>query len=120
MAWVSVSATLPPSSWAFLPLSGAGALCGTARPSTGARADAGRTVRRILTTGLLASATFLLVAVQSFHREPEKDFLTQNSGSGGCSLLAETDVSLFQDLNNEKVRRDQLNIPANAVNMFRD
>jgi hypothetical protein len=58
--------------------------------------------------------------VQSFHREPEKDFLARDSGSGGCALIAETDVPLFQDLNNEKVRRDQLNIPREAANLFQD
>jgi len=67
-------------------------------------------VRSILTLGLVASATFLLVAVQSFHREPERDFLKKDFGSGGCALLAETDVPVYQDLNDAKVRREQLNI----------
>ena len=76
----------------------------------GARNSRRQPVRSILTMGLVASATFLLVAVQSFHREPEKDFLKPESGSGGCALLAEMDVPIFQDLNNEKIRRDQLGI----------
>jgi hypothetical protein len=76
----------------------------------GARNISRQPVRSILTLGLVASATFLLVAVQSFHRQPESDFLKQVSGSGGCALLAETDVPVFQDLNDEKIRRDQLNI----------
>jgi putative ABC transport system permease protein len=78
--------------------------------SLGARNSARHPVRSILTLGLVASATFLLVAVQSFHREPERDFLRKDSGSGGCALLAETDVPVYQDLNDPKVRRELLNI----------
>jgi hypothetical protein len=80
-----------------------------------ARNSSRHPVRSLLTTGLVASATFLLVAVQSFHRQPEKGFLDKDSGSGGFALLAETDVPLFEDLNNEKVRRDQLNLSASAA-----
>jgi ABC-type antimicrobial peptide transport system permease subunit len=81
----------------------------------GSRNAARHPVRSILTTGLLACAAFLLVAVQSFHRQPEKDFLDKDSGSGGFALLAEIDAPLFHDLNNEKVRREQLDLPASAA-----
>jgi ABC-type antimicrobial peptide transport system permease subunit len=91
--------------------------------SLGARNSARHPVRSILTLGLVASATFLLVAVQSFHREPERDFLRKDSGSGGCALLAETDVPIYQDLNNAKIRREQLNMQdpdqvLNSVNIY--
>jgi ABC-type lipoprotein release transport system permease subunit len=124
--------------WALLKSSGTGAMVARASKPTdggpwawprnaalriarlGLRNATRHPVRSILTTGLLASATFLLVAVQSFHREPEKDFLKRDSGSGGCALIAESDVPLFEDLNNEKIRRDQLNLPAGDANLFQD
>jgi putative ABC transport system permease protein len=56
-------------------------------------------VRSLLTAGLLASAAFLLVAVESFRREPEKDFLEKNGGSGGFPLLAEAGTPLDFDPN---------------------
>ncbi|VTS02452.1 FtsX-like permease family protein [Tuwongella immobilis] len=55
--------------------------------------------RSILTAGLLASASFLLVAVESFHREPEKDFLQQSGGSGGYALSARLSLPLYLDPN---------------------
>ena len=66
-----------------------------------------------MTAGLLASATFLVVAVESFHREPEKDFLDPHSGSGGFALLGESDLPLYQDLNDPSGRAE-LNFPDNA------
>lgn len=51
--------------------------------------------RSLLTAGLLASAAFLLVAVESFRREPDGDFAAQSGGSGGFALLAETDTPIF-------------------------
>src|SRR5262249_47474988 len=74
----------------------------------GVRNGARHPVRSLLTAGLLASATFLVVAVQSFHRDPGKDFLDLHAGSGGFTLLAESDVPLYQDLNSDK-GRDELN-----------
>jgi hypothetical protein len=53
----------------------------------------------LLTAGLLASATFLIVAVQAFHRDPSQDFLEQTGGSGGFALLAEAEVPIFENLN---------------------
>jgi ABC-type antimicrobial peptide transport system permease subunit len=63
-------------------------------------------VRSVLTVGLLASATFMVVAVQAFHREPGHDFLQRGGGSGGFALLAEAEVPVFQDLNSPKVRAE--------------
>jgi ABC-type antimicrobial peptide transport system permease subunit len=62
----------------------------------GTRNAARNPVRSILTTALLASAAFLLVAVESFRRQPGNDFLAQTGGSGGFNLIAECDVPLFQ------------------------
>jgi ABC-type lipoprotein release transport system permease subunit len=55
--------------------------------------------RSLLTAALLASAAFLLIAVESFRREPEKDFLSKTGGSGGFPLLAESDVPVPFDPN---------------------
>jgi putative ABC transport system permease protein len=67
--------------------------------------NAGRhPVRSVLTVGLLASATFLIVAVEAFHKETGSEFLDQHGGSGGFALLAETDVPIFQDLNEPKTQ----------------
>lgn len=62
--------------------------------------------RSLLTAGLLASAAFLLVAVESFRREPDKDFRTKEGGSGGFPLLAESDSPVFIDLAGEAMLSD--------------
>ena len=62
--------------------------------------------RSLLTAGLLASAAFLLVAVESFRREPDRDFLSKSGGSGGFPLLAETDSPVFQELTGEGTLTD--------------
>src|SRR5262249_39744829 len=54
-------------------------------------------VRSLLTAGLLSSAAFLLVAVESFRRQPEKDFAQREGGSGGFSLIVETDVPVYRE-----------------------
>ena len=64
-------------------------------------------VRSLLTLGLLASAMFLVVAVESFHRDPGRDFLNKDAGSGGFPLLGEANLPIYQDLNTEK-GRDEL------------
>jgi ABC-type antimicrobial peptide transport system permease subunit len=79
----------------------------------GVRNGARHAVRSLLTVGLLAAATFLVIAVQAFHREPGRDFLERDGGSGGFPLLAESDVPLYQDLNTP-AGRDQLNLSDKA------
>ena len=54
--------------------------------------------RSMLTAGLLASAAFLLVGVESFHREPEKDFAAKAGGSGGFPIIGETDAPVYFDV----------------------
>ena len=67
--------------------------------------NAGRhPVRSVLTVGLLASATFLIVAVEAFHKETGKEFFDKRGGSGGFTLIAETDVPLFRALNDPKTQ----------------
>src|SRR5207244_9916889 len=61
----------------------------------GVRNAARQPVRSLLTVCLLASATFVVVAVESFHREAGSDFFAPSGGSGGFRLIAETDVPVF-------------------------
>ncbi len=77
-------------------------------------------VRSLLTVGLLASAAFLVVAVQAFHRDAGHDFLERTGGSGGFALLAESEVPVFQDLNSPKVRAEwQLPVASEALRAVR-
>jgi putative ABC transport system permease protein len=62
----------------------------------GGRNAARNPTRSLLTAGLLAAAAFLIVAVESFRRQPGAEFLDKHGGSGGFNLLAEADVPLFQ------------------------
>jgi putative ABC transport system permease protein len=64
--------------------------------------------RGLLTSGLLASAAFLLVAVESFRREPDGDFLKTDGGSGGFTTFAEADSPIYLDLNSTEGRDEIL------------
>jgi ABC-type antimicrobial peptide transport system permease subunit len=81
---------------------------GTALARLGVRNAARHPVRSLLTAGLLASAAFLLVAVESFRRQAGDDFLAKDAGSGGFDLVAESDVPIYQNLNSSD-GRDELN-----------
>jgi len=72
----------------------------------GARNAARNPMRSLLTAALLASAAFLLVAVESFRRQPEAEFLDKNGGSGSFNLIAETDVPLYQSFGSGPGRAD--------------
>lgn len=52
--------------------------------------------RSLLTTTLIALASFLLIAVESFRRHPDRDFFEIDGGSGGFQLIAETEVPLYE------------------------
>lgn len=64
--------------------------------------------RSLLTAGLFAAAAFLLVAVESFRRDPATDFLSRTGGSGGFALIADSDVPIFQDLNDPETGRKEI------------
>ncbi|MCE9564862.1 MAG: FtsX-like permease family protein [Planctomycetes bacterium] len=72
----------------------------------GTRNAARNPTRSLLTAALLASAAFLLVAVESFRRQPGAEFLDKNGGSGGFNLIAETDVPLYQSFGGGPGRAD--------------
>ncbi len=61
----------------------------------GARNAARNPGRSLLTAALLAAAAFLLVAVESFRRDPGREFDTRTGGSGGFNLVAEVDVPTY-------------------------
>jgi ABC-type antimicrobial peptide transport system permease subunit len=95
--------------WAWMRRTRHGTVSGNGLPALtrlGARNGARNPLRSILTAGLLAAAAFLIVAVESFRRHTDADYLDKNSGSGGFALLAESDVPQFQDLNSEKGREE--------------
>ena len=85
----------------------------------GVRNAARHPVRSLLTAGLLAAATFLIVAVESFFRDPGKNFLDLHGGSGGFVLLGEADLPIFQDLTSER-GQDELNIPDKIRSVLKD
>src|SRR5262249_7975722 len=60
--------------------------------------------RSLLTAGLLAAAAFLLVAVELFRREPEKDFSQKGGGSGGFLFYAEASSAIDFELKHEDGR----------------
>jgi putative ABC transport system permease protein len=62
-------------------------------------------VRSVLTVGLLGAASFLIVAVESFHKETDQHFAMKTGGSGGFAFYAEGNVPVFEDLNQPDVRR---------------
>jgi ABC-type lipoprotein release transport system permease subunit len=80
----------------------------------GIRNAARHPLRSLLATGLLASAAFLVIAVESFHRDPGRDFLDLHFGSGGFAFLAESALPIYKDLNDPAVRRAELHRPEGA------
>jgi len=62
----------------------------------GARNAARNPGRSLLTAALLAAASFLLVAVESFRRDPGREFAERSGGSGGFNLIAEVDVPVYE------------------------
>lgn len=65
--------------------------------------------RSVLTAGLIASATFLIVAIAAGHRNPAVETPDRNSGNGGFSLVAESAVPVLNDLNT-KPGREKLDL----------
>src|SRR4029077_18113042 len=50
-------------------------------------------------TGLVASATFLIVAIAAGHRNPAVEAPDRNSGNGGFTLVAESTIPVLYNLN---------------------
>jgi len=74
-----------------------GGLAGAAR--LGVRNAARHRSRSVLSTGLVASATFLIVAIAAGHRNPAVEVPDKHSGNGGFTLVAESTIPVLYDLN---------------------
>jgi ABC-type lipoprotein release transport system permease subunit len=65
-----------------------------------------RPARSILCVALIACATFIIVALDAFRREGAVSATNRKSGTGGYSLLADSSLPLFHDLNGREGRTD--------------
>jgi len=65
--------------------------------------------RTILATALIASATFLLVSVEAFRRDPHGASLDPKSGTGGYPLMAESNRPIYHNPNSAE-GRESLNL----------
>lgn len=88
-------------------LSGGGALVMAAR--AGARSPG----RSLLSVALVASASFLIVAVGANRGGGGEDLAAKTSGAGGFALWAESAAPLYADLNRPE-RRAEIGVPAEA------
>ncbi|MGD9720231.1 MAG: FtsX-like permease family protein [Pirellulales bacterium] len=55
--------------------------------------------RSTLSIGLIAAASFLIVALSAFRLDPRAESTGHDSGSGGFNLVASSDQPIYQDLN---------------------
>ncbi len=60
--------------------------------------------RSMLSTTLVAAASFMIVTVAAFHEEFSSEELGRDSGTGGYALIAESDVPLLRDLDSPRGR----------------
>lgn len=77
----------------------------------GLRNAAYRPGRSILCIALIASAAFIIVAVDAFKRDAGEATLDRKSGAGGYPLLAESRLPLYHDPNTNE-GKESLNIAA--------
>jgi ABC-type antimicrobial peptide transport system permease subunit len=80
----------------------------------GARNAARNRGRSVLTASLIASATFVIVAIAAGHRNPAAEAPDPHSGNGGYTFVAEASVPLLYDLNTP-AGRAKLGIEADAT-----
>ncbi len=95
--------------WVWLVRGGRGLLAGVA--GLGWRNAGWRPGRSALSIALIASATFIIVAVDAFRRERGASLLDPTSGSGGYAAVAESLLPVYHDLNSP-AGRESLNLPA--------
>ncbi|HWA98083.1 MAG TPA: FtsX-like permease family protein, partial [Pirellulales bacterium] len=62
--------------------------------------------RTALTVGLVASASFLILAISAFHVEPPAGEGRKDIGTGGFALVAESDQPIYQNINSREGRYD--------------
>jgi ABC-type antimicrobial peptide transport system permease subunit len=63
-------------------------------------------LRSTLTIGLVAAATFLIVAISAFRLDPPESIEEPTGGAGGFPLLATSDQPIYQDLRTPEGRSD--------------
>lgn len=68
--------------------------------------------RTIMTAGMIATATFLIVAVAAFRRDPTSELPVKNSGNGGYTLVAESSSPVLYDLNTPEGRKKLQLVPS--------
>ena len=61
-----------------------------------------RPARSLLCASLIASATFLIISMEAFRRDPQQISLEPKSGTGGYPLVAETQIPVVYDPNSEE------------------
>jgi len=69
--------------------------------------------RSVLTTALIASATFIIVAVAAGHRNPAVEEPVKKSGNGGFVLVAESSTPILFDMNTDD-GREKLSLNSNS------
>ena len=74
--------------------------------------------RSILTAGLVACASFVIVAVALNRQDVSAELPKKDSGNGGFSLVAETDLALHYDLSTREGRRE-LYVPESAEDILK-
>ncbi|HEY2839526.1 MAG TPA: FtsX-like permease family protein, partial [Pirellulales bacterium] len=57
--------------------------------------------RSTLTIGLIAAASFLIVAISAFRIDPNADATARDNGTGGFAIVAESAQPIYQDLNSD-------------------
>ena len=62
--------------------------------------------RSALCIGLVAAASFLIVALSAFRLDPTQQVPTLDSGNGGFALVAESDQPIYQNLDTPEGRKD--------------
>jgi len=75
--------------------------------------------RSSLTIGLVAAASFLIVAISAFRLEPPESSTRRDTGTGGYSLLAESAVPIYHDLNQSRSLAE-LGMSADEIRRLRD
>ncbi len=75
-------------------------------PQVGFRNASYRPGRSVLSIALIASAAFIIVAVDAFRREGGGDPLDRSSGTGGYTLLADTLLPIVHDPTTPQGRED--------------
>lgn len=55
--------------------------------------------RTTLTVGLVATASFLIVAIGAFRLDPPDETQARDTGTGGFALVAESDQPVYEDIN---------------------